>query len=91
MTTPTKIDDPTLQDLMGELIDVGSSLHMYDTIDEDWKPGDEPWIDVKYGFAKHAKEHLRAAIDMVRKLSEKEEAARYRQQVEVNQGGRDTW
>lgn len=71
MTTPTKTDNPTLRDLYHELLDVGSSLHMGCAL-ADGATEETFFLDEKYDFVVHAKDHLQAAIAMVVRMRELE-------------------
>ena len=90
MTTPETKDDPKLIDVLDELVNARSSLHMYDTLEPGFN-SDEPFIDEKYEFAKHAAEHLVAATLMMFKLISREEEAKRLEWVKARFESRDTY
>jgi hypothetical protein len=76
MSEPDKNCKDSFYGARSELISAMSSLHMDDEIDIDWSPiykyleeeteeerleENIPFLDEKYTFAKHAKEHLKQA------------------------------
>jgi len=76
MSSPIIVKNPEPINVIGELIDALSALHMGDTINPEWHgdPDEIQWIDEKYECATHCKEHIRAAIAMARDMMMAEDA-----------------
>jgi len=64
----------TLRDAFDQLMSASSALHMYDELDPEWSQHREPvaFLDEKYAWGKHCRQHLSAGIHMLVNLMNKE-------------------